>query len=123
MVKMDWLKRIVFHIPRYYAMTIAENVLMRKVDKEEDRAAVREALEKADLWSYVEQLPEKMGTMLTREFDSEGMNLSGGQGQKLALARMFAQKEKEMDRIYYFENGRVEEWRRWHGYGNLPARV
>lgn len=144
---------VVFQDYHYYAMTIAENVLMRKVNGDEDRALVREALEKADLWRFVAQLPETMDTMLTREFDREGINLSGGQSQKLALARVFAQKDKqilimdevsaaldpdsesyinrrilefcqdkilifithrlslmkEMDQIFYFDNGHVKE--------------
>lgn len=37
----------------------------------------------------------KMDTVLTREFDDKGLNLSGGQSQKLALARVFAQKNKQ----------------------------
>lgn len=37
-----------------------------------------------------QQLPHGIHTTLTREFDDEGVNLSGGEGQKVALARIFA---------------------------------
>lgn len=79
----------------YYAMTIAENVLMRKPEGEEDRNLVIEALKKSDLYEYVKTLPNGIDTKLTREFDNEGTLLSGGQNQKLAIARVFADKGKE----------------------------
>lgn len=87
---------VVFQDYHYYAMTIAENVLMRKVEGNEDEELVQWALKKADLWEYVNGLPEKINTVLTREFNDKGLNMSGGQSQKLALARVFAQKNKQM---------------------------
>ena len=79
-----------------YAFTIAENVLMHKVENEDDRQKVVQALKKADLLSYVESLPKGMDTILTREFDEAGTLLSGGQLQKLALARIFAMEDKQI---------------------------
>ena len=38
-----------------------------------------------------QKLPQKADTELTREFDEKGINLSGGEGQKIAIARAFAQ--------------------------------
>ena len=35
-------------------------------------------------------LPEKENTLLTREFDNQGALLSGGESQKVTIARMFA---------------------------------
>lgn len=35
-------------------------------------------------------MPQGMDTMLTREFDDHGVVLSGGEAQKIALARVFA---------------------------------
>jgi ATP-binding cassette subfamily B protein len=37
-------------------------------------------------------LPEKENTLLTREFDDSGALLSGGESQKVTIARMFSKK-------------------------------
>lgn len=79
-----------------YAFTIAENVLMRRAENEADRQKVIQALKKVDLLSYVESLPKGIDTVLTREFDEKGTLLSGGQLQKLALARIFAMDDKQI---------------------------
>ena len=39
-----------------------------------------------------EKLPDGVNTLLTKEFDDEGASLSGGETQKLAIARLFAKK-------------------------------
>lgn len=80
----------------YYAMSIAENILLRKVERDEDRQCVIQALKQSDLYEYVRSLPNGMDTILSNEFDDEGIRLSGGQAQKLALARVFAMKDKEV---------------------------
>ena len=40
----------------------------------------------------IEKLPNGVNTLLTKEFDDEGASLSGGETQKLAIARLFAKK-------------------------------
>jgi ATP-binding cassette subfamily B protein len=40
----------------------------------------------------IETLPEGVNTLLTKEFDDEGASLSGGETQKLAIARLFAKQ-------------------------------
>lgn len=73
-----------------YAMSIAENVLMRKVSCKEDIVKVEEVLKKVGLYDKVKSLPNYLDTMLTREFDDAGIFLSGGETQKLVLARALA---------------------------------
>lgn len=73
-----------------YAMSIAENILLRKVDSEEDEELVVKALQFSGLDDYVKSLPEGIHTELTREFSENGAVLSKGQMQKLAIARAFA---------------------------------
>lgn len=87
---------VVFQNYHCYSMTIAENILMRKMASEKDRSRVIEALKKSNLYEYVMQLPNGIDTMLTREFDNEGILLSGGECQKLALARVFASQDKDI---------------------------
>jgi ATP-binding cassette subfamily B protein len=73
-----------------FSMTVAENVLMREPEGEADYQVVREALEMCDLYEKVVSLPKGMDTVLTREFAQDGAILSGGESQKIAVARAFA---------------------------------
>jgi subfamily B ATP-binding cassette protein MsbA len=52
-------------------------------DTTPDRKRAIEALKKANLWEYVESLPEGIDTIL----QEGGTNLSGGQRQRIAIAR------------------------------------
>ncbi len=81
----------VFQDFKIFSMTIAENVLMREARSEEDRLLVVEALKKSRIYDKVASLPRGIDTMLTKEFDDEGVVLSGGEYQKIAIARIFAQ--------------------------------
>ncbi len=47
-----------------------------------------EVLKKVAFWERFQSMPEGYGTQLTREFDDSGINLSGGEAQKVALARV-----------------------------------
>ncbi len=81
---------IVFQDYRLYAVTIGENVLMRRVETEEDEQKVWNALEKVDLVDEVKKYPNGIHTYQTRELDEKGAAFSGGQLQRLAIARVFA---------------------------------
>lgn len=79
---------VVFQDFQLFAATVAENVVMDRLpDGYEELVlkAVRQSgfLEKAEL------LPEGIGQELTREFSEDGVELSGGEAQKLAIARAF----------------------------------
>ena len=71
------------------AFTIKENVLMHS-DCENDDAVVVEALQKAGVYEKVLSLPKGINTILTKEFDEDGALLSGGEYQKIVVARAFA---------------------------------
>lgn len=79
----------VFQDFKLFAATVGENVLCREV-KEGDRETVVEALDKATFRDRLETLPEGIDTPLTKEFRDDGVNLSGGEAQKVAIARIFA---------------------------------
>ena len=81
---------MVFQNYKMYALSIAENVLMRELQTEEDEFIVIQALKKSGLYEYVKSLPEGIKTNLTREFYNEGEVISGGQMQKLAISRIYA---------------------------------
>lgn len=71
-----------------FGMTIRENVLMgRHYDNEAE--LVVKALKRAGVYEKVESLKDGIDTMMTKEFDEDGVVLSGGQSQKIAVARTF----------------------------------
>lgn len=85
----------VFQDYRTFALSVAENILMRplRTDPEgeaADRALVETALRESGAYDRVMKMPHGMDTMLTREFDDKGEVLSGGEAQKIALSRVFA---------------------------------
>ncbi len=79
----------VFQDYRIFAMTVAENVLIREVD-DENITLARKALSQSGVYEKIETLPQGENTLLTREFDNQGALLSGGESQKVTIARMFA---------------------------------
>lgn len=70
-------------------MTIKENVLMGRHYENEDEL-VENSLKKAGVLEKVQSLPRGIHTMMTKEFEEDGAVLSGGENQKLAVARTFA---------------------------------
>lgn len=67
------------------ATTVSQNV--SQTVEGEDEVRVREALEKAGLTEKMESLPKGIYTQLTREVYEDGIELSGGQTQRMMLAR------------------------------------
>lgn len=80
----------VFQDFKIYAASIAENVMNGEYVEERDRETVIEALRKSDFSEKLASLKNGIDTHLTREFNDEGTNLSGGEAQKVAIARVFA---------------------------------
>lgn len=66
--------------------TIARNVALRE-ESGIDRERLHRALKLADLEEKVESLEEKENTLLLKGVQEKGIELSGGEKQKLALAR------------------------------------
>lgn len=72
-----------------FGMTVKENVLMGRT-YENPEELVKKSLKRAGVLEKVETLPQGIDTMMTKEFDEEGAVLSGGESQKIAVARTFA---------------------------------
>ena len=73
----------VFQDFQLFSCNVGENVAL---DKEYDIKRVEEALGYS---GFEKQLKKGTETELLREFDDEGVMLSGGEGQKVAIARAF----------------------------------
>ncbi len=69
-----------------YAMTVEENISFHEYDAI-DIQKMEHALKGAQFETDVRNMPKGGRTMLRKDFDPAGINLSGGQLQKLALAR------------------------------------
>lgn len=78
----------VFQDFQIFAGNITENVVLDTEDKA-DIATIKNALTDSGLMDRVNSMPDKLNTPLTTEFKKEGVNLSGGEAQKLAIARVF----------------------------------
>lgn len=79
---------------RLFALTLYENVKMDAVDKETEKAGLDQAMDMVGLGSLVNRLPNKGDSDYSREFNGDGVVFSGGQRQKLALARVLLSNKK-----------------------------
>ena len=75
-----------------FSLPVTDNVHMGNKVVGERRRATLSALEKSGAYDRVMSLPDREDTILTREFDDKGALLSGGEAQKVAIARAFAKK-------------------------------
>jgi ATP-binding cassette, subfamily B, bacterial len=71
-----------------YQVSAGENIGVGNVDFAEDQAAIARAAERAGADDVVRKLPEGFDTTLGKWFEG-GHQLSGGEWQKIALARAF----------------------------------
>ena len=75
---------VVFQDYHLLGFSIGQNV---SVEPSYDANGVMQNLADVDLGNFVKSLPNQLETYLGTEFDENGVNVSGGQEQKIALAR------------------------------------
>ncbi len=80
---------IIFQDFGKYAVTVSQNVQFGDVYKTPDEQTVMQAAREADAEDYISRLPDGYNTPLMRIFEDNGIELSIGQWQKLAIARAF----------------------------------
>jgi ATP-binding cassette, subfamily B, bacterial len=83
-------KAVLFQEPSHLYLTIRQNVTMRFEPSPGEDARIRAALELAGLGGVVKGLPEGIDTLVGAGFGGQ-LDLSGGQWQRLALARLIYQ--------------------------------
>jgi ATP-binding cassette, subfamily B, bacterial len=71
-----------------FQMTAAENIAVGKIEQISDEPRIEDAADKSLAAPVVAGLPEKYQQMLGKRFQN-GIDLSGGQWQKIALARAY----------------------------------
>ena len=77
---------VVFQDIKTFAFTVAENVSLENLE-DVDREKVLHCIEKAGVGDKINSLQKGIDTSLLKILDGEGVELSGGENQKLALAR------------------------------------
>lgn len=82
----------VFQDLQVFALPLSHNVLMRKPKNDDERRLIEDSLRKAQFGDKLDSLEHGIDTMVTKEFDENGIGLSGGEAQKIAIARVFARK-------------------------------
>ena len=82
-----------FQDNRMFSMSVTDNVVMgENIPEAKKTERVEEALKLSGAYDKVMSLKHGMGTTLTNEFDDEGAVLSGGESQKVVVARAFVKQ-------------------------------
>ncbi len=79
-----------------YDLTAGENIGLGDLTALDDPARLRGAARRAGVHDVLTTLPKGYDTTLSRIFDADGIVLSGGQWQRLALARAFLRDERDL---------------------------
>ncbi len=87
------LLSVIFQDATILPFSIKENITMSVHADKED---LKNAIEDSQLTDAIERLPKKLNTSLLRILDDEGTDLSGGQKQKLYLARALYKTESKI---------------------------
>ena len=80
---------IIFQDFGHYSETAADNIRFGDIDAEHTDEALMLAAARGNSKDFIEALPRGFDTPLTRVFEEDGIELSGGQWQKLSISRAF----------------------------------
>lgn len=91
---MEYRRRfgVVFQDFQLYGAKLSENVVMDDLTSEkldEEKEKISDALKRAGFGEKLMALNKGLLTSVTTEFDEEGVDFSGGEGQKIAISRAF----------------------------------
>ncbi|MGA4991440.1 ABC transporter ATP-binding protein [Nonomuraea bangladeshensis] len=93
---------VVFQDYMAYDLTAAENIMLGDLDAGADSEAIQAAARRAGIHDALDTLPKGYDTLLSRIFFGEGderqagVTLSGGQWQRLALARALMRHRRDL---------------------------
>lgn len=83
---LSYLKQmaIVFQDFKIFAFSLLENIT---AEDNPDKEKIKKILDQVGLLNRVNELPKGLETKLNKSFDDDGVEFSGGQAQKIAIAR------------------------------------
>ena len=79
---------VIFQDYLRYQMTVGQNIAVGNIEKQEDRALIEASAHRSLADQLAERFPERYDQELGRRF-RQGVELSGGEWQKIALARAY----------------------------------
>ncbi len=86
---------VVFQDFNEYQLPVKENVGVGYSKLMENESAIKTAIEKGGATDFLQDMPDKLDTQLGKWFKG-GMELSGGQWQKIALSRAFMRESADI---------------------------
>lgn len=72
-----------------YSISLKENIAVGMIENFNDENQIDKAVEKGNLKEIINKLPNGIDTMLGKEYDNSGEDLSGGQWQRIILSRAY----------------------------------
>lgn len=80
----------IFQDYKLFNFTIAENISCQETGADEER--IEHLIDEVGMGEKIAELPNGIYSRFGKEYDEEGIEMSGGQGQKIALARALYKK-------------------------------
>lgn len=83
---------VLFQDYSIYAFSVRDNLCL---GRDVPESVLQRALERVDMWGRVQNLPQKLDTPVTSQLLDRGIEFSGGERQRLAIARVYT-RQKEL---------------------------
>lgn len=77
---------VIFQDFKLFSFNVKDNIIL---DSKENLVKLEGVIEKADLGDKIRNVPEGIYTYVDKQFEEKGIEFSGGEQQKLALARAY----------------------------------
>jgi len=72
-----------------FSLSVKDNIGFGRIEDLDSDELLFEAIKKTNLQNIIDKLPNGINSILGKEFDKEGQDLSGGQWQRIILARAY----------------------------------
>ncbi|QVK18412.1 ABC transporter ATP-binding protein [Mycoplasmatota bacterium] len=72
-----------------YSLSLKDNIGFGRIEDLDNKDMLESAVKKTNLTNIIDKLPNGIDTFLGKEYDHQGQDLSGGQWQRIILARAY----------------------------------